>query len=275
MPGLETLTPATRAEALAYLARRPYENVYVSWLIASGQHSRGFILLWRDVTGAVAGVCYYGAQIVPIGPTPEAIDAFAERSRSVRGTRMIVGVRPDVERFWKQGRRWFAKPVAMRANQPVYAIDRTRLHVFAADPSGEAARATASELDELVPHSARMMAGEIGGDPDRIAPEFRARCARIIAEGWWWRYRVDGRLAFTCTIGSASDATAQIQGVWTPPELRGAGHATRGLAAICKDMLETYPTLSLYVNDFNKPAIALYERVGFTRVAAFATVLFD
>ena len=32
--------------------------------------------------------------------------------------------------------------------------------------------------------------------------------------------------------------------------------------------------MSLYVNDFNTRAIRAYERVGFTTVGAFATVLF-
>lgn len=275
MAGLEALTPATQAETLAYLARRSYDNVYVSWLIATGQCARGHVLLWRNDERALAGVCYFGAQIVLIADTHEGIDAFADRSRNARGTRMIVGPRTDVERFWRRARAWFPKPRGTRPVQPVYAVDRASVRAFDADPRGEAARATADELDELVPHAARMIAGEIGGDPSRASSEFRARCARIIGEGWWWRYRVAGQLAFTCNIGSATSATAQIQGVWTPPELRGAGHATRGLAEICVGMLVAFPTLCLYVNDFNASAIALYERVGFTRVGEFATLLFD
>ena len=34
------------------------------------------------------------------------------------------------------------------------------------------------------------------------------------------------------------------------------------------------PTVSLYVNDFNTAALAVYERVGFRRVGTYATVLF-
>jgi len=34
------------------------------------------------------------------------------------------------------------------------------------------------------------------------------------------------------------------------------------------------PTISLYVNDFNYPALATYYRVGFRQVGEFATILY-
>ena len=119
-----------------------------------------------------------------------------------------------------------------------------------------------------------MIAGEIGGDPDRATDEFRARTARIVAAGWWWTHRVDGRLAFMCNVGSSTAYTAQLQGVWSPADMRGHGHARRALGAICDRLLDTVPSLCLYVNDFNARAIALYEAVGFERVGEFSTLLF-
>lgn len=274
MGRLEALNAATIVETLAYLAHRPYDNVFVAWLIATGQHARGHVVLWRDDAGAVAGVCYYGVQIVPFSHDPDALDAFAERSRNARDARMLVGPRPMLERFWRGARGWFPIPRAKRTSQPVYAIDRAALRTIVPHETDDAAWATSDELDELVPHSARMIAAEIGGDFATMeSPQFRERCERIVKAGWWWRFRVDGKIVFTCNLGSATPATAQIQGVWTPPEFRGAGYARRGLAALCAAALGERPSLCLYVNDFNTRAIALYECVGFARVGEFQTII--
>ncbi|MDQ2857365.1 MAG: GNAT family N-acetyltransferase [Candidatus Eremiobacteraeota bacterium] len=270
---MEALCAANVGETLGYLARRPYDNVYVMWLIASRELGRGgSVALWRDEAGSLAGVCYFGPQIVPFGDAPEAFDAFAARARSSRTTRMIVGPRVAVERFWDSARDAMPRPSAVRTSQPVYALERSTLRGSRAD--APVALATLAELDEIAGHSAAMIAGENGGDPQRSNAGFRDRTARLIAAGWWWRYRIERRLAFMCNVGSFSPLTAQLQGVWTPQAMRGHGYATQGLAAICDRLLDQYPTLCLYVNDFNTPAIALYERVGFERVGEFRTILF-
>jgi predicted GNAT family acetyltransferase len=85
---------------------------------------------------------------------------------------------------------------------------------------------------------------------------------------------VNNELRFQCNVGARTPVTTQIQGVWTPQALRGRGYATRALAATARKLLETNPTVSLYVNDFNTGAIALYDRIGFTRVGELATYLF-
>ena len=273
MGRLEPLNAANAPEVLAYLAERPYDTVFVTWLLATGQIARGGdAVLWRTDAGRVAGFCYYGAQIVPQSDDAAAPAAFAERAGRSPGARMIVGPRLGVEQFWTSASAIMRPPVAIRTSQPVYALERSRLRGSRAD--ADVQRATPGDLSDIVPNSARMIAGEIGGDPKGASAEFRLRTARIIDAGWWWRYRVDGNLAFMCNVGSASPFTAQLQGVWTPPEMRGKGFATRGLAAICDRLLDEHPTLCLYVNDFNLPAIALYERVGFARAGEFATILF-
>jgi predicted GNAT family acetyltransferase len=51
--------------------------------------------------------------------------------------------------------------------------------------------------------------------------------------------------------------------------------AAPGMAAVVNEAAATIaPVVSLYVNDFNRPARAAYQRVGFTGAGRFMSVLF-
>ncbi|HYZ14827.1 MAG TPA: GNAT family N-acetyltransferase [Candidatus Acidoferrum sp.] len=141
-------------------------------------------------------------------------------------------------------------------------------------PDVEVRRAQVEEADLVAEHSAQMILGELGYDPRANRASFTASVRRSIARGYWWVWIAGGELRFQCNVGPHTAATAQIQGVWTPADQRGKGYAGIALAAVARRLLQTEATLSLYVNDFNAPAIAVYERVGFTRVGTLATYLF-
>ena len=67
---------------------------------------------------------------------------------------------------------------------------------------------------------------------------------------------------------------AEIQGVWVEPSLRGFGLGREGLALVCETIQAAMaPTVSLYVNSFNREAIESYEAVGFRRIGTFSTVM--
>jgi predicted GNAT family acetyltransferase len=84
-----------------------------------------------------------------------------------------------------------------------------------------------------------------------------------------------GQVVFKAEIGAVTPLACQVQGVWVPPELRGRGHARRGMAAIVAEARRCVaPVVSLYVNDYNAPARAAYRRVGFTESGTFTSVLF-
>ena len=80
---------------------------------------------------------------------------------------------------------------------------------------------------------------------------------------------------FKAEVACATPYAAQIQGVFVPPDRRGEGLATAGMAAVA-DLVrrEIAPTVSLYVNEWNTSARTAYERVGFRETARFATVMF-
>ena len=81
-------------------------------------------------------------------------------------------------------------------------------------------------------------------------------------------------MIFKTDIGSLALGCAQLQGVWLAPELRGHGLAVPMLASVVEQvMVGPAPLVTLYVNDFNAPARATYEHLGFREVGDFSTVL--
>jgi predicted GNAT family acetyltransferase len=185
---------------------------------------------------------------------------------------MIVGPRPTVERYWNLVRRWHAPPRLVRESQPLLAVDRKRLR--GALDGITVRRARPSEWQSVAHNSAKMIEHELEYDPRSVASEFNTNVRMMIERGLWWVGERERKLVFFCNAGPRSEHTLQLQGIWTPPQLRGHGYATAALYGVCDALLGEVPSLSLYVNGFNSAALALYDRVGFRRVGEFATLLF-
>jgi uncharacterized protein len=268
---VETISAGTQRPALDFLARAPYLNVFISHLLLDDftPAARQNIFIVYDDAGIVA-VAYCGRPIVLAGG-PEAAEPLAARLTLHRSSRMIVGPRDTVRAFWRLVGERLGRPRLVRDRQPVMMVDRSRLR---AGRAGVTVRqAQAGDWPAVAEGSASMIRHELDYDPRRDSPSFDSGIRRMIEAKRWWVGVSDGRLCFFCNVGPWSEQTAQLQGIWTPPELRGRGLATASLAAICDRLLETSPTLSLYVNDFNTDAIALYDRVGFERVGEFQSIL--
>ncbi len=269
---IQPVSPATQAAAAEYLSRSPYLNVFISHALLNDDALPARKNLAVALQGTdVLGVAYCGRQLA-IAAEPAALAAFGEHAKRHRGERMIVGERKTVRTFWEIVRGWHVAPRLVRDRQLVMMIDRDRLRPYERRTIVRQARM--EEWNAVADGSAEMVRQELAYDPRRGAPEFGAGIRAMIDRDLWWVGSTDGRLCFFCNIGPWCSRTIQLQGIWTPPELRGRGLAAASLAAICDRLLEVSPTLSLYVNDFNEPAIALYRRVGFEHVGDFATLLF-
>ena len=75
----------------------------------------------------------------------------------------------------------------------------------------EVGQASLDELREIADNAAAMIVGELGSDPRKNGSDFYNRTAALIKRGWFWRYRVAGRLVFMCHVGSVSALTAQCK----------------------------------------------------------------
>lgn len=264
------LEPAARA----FLERSPFENVFLTWLLTDEtmRAVRASTYVYLNSAGDIGGIAFFGRQIVLATDDAQALDAFAETARSYRHERMIVGPRATVEAFWSRIEPWHRAPRIVRDVQPLLAIDRE--HLRETPRTVRVRRAHASEWREVADNSAQMIEHELAYSPRTAADDFNAGVRQMIGRGLWWVGEADGDLCFFCNAGPRSESTLQLQGIWTPPRLRGKGLATAALGALCSELLDAHPTLSLYVNGFNGPALALYDRVGFYRAGEFTTLLF-
>jgi ribosomal protein S18 acetylase RimI-like enzyme len=269
---LSTIDRSTRAETVAYLARKPYENAYLRWLIESGHQGAEHLLVWRDWNGAISGVVYFGPQIVIASEDPAAVDAFAIQARRHPAFRMVVGPPALVERFCERVQVWSRPLRARNTRQPLFVVTRETLR--APEVEVPVRLALADETPVVAENAAAMMLGELGYDPLERRPGFAYGVGRLIDRGWWWVWFESAELRFMLNVGALTDQTMQLQGVWTPPAQRRRGYATLAMGAICARLLQRVPSLSLHVNDFNANAVALYRRLGFYEVGELATYLF-
>jgi predicted GNAT family acetyltransferase len=260
-----------RAAVLELLDRHPVRDVFIASRVLhdAALTSLGPSPLWGaiDDRGELRGVLHVGPNLVPAFEDEAACEALAPAATGLHVARMVVGERQAVRRLWSLVRHGYPAPREVRARQLVYALEPRQLaHHPRARAPGVARLATRADEERVLRLSAAMYTEEMGENPLARDPDgYRRRVRVLTARGWTYVYEVGGQLQFKMDVGCASERSAQVQGVYVPPELRGRGVGTRAMAACCALAFERHPNLSLYVNDFNAPAVALYERLGFRR----------
>jgi len=259
------------------LARDPLAHAFVASRI-SGRvidvaHNGGELWGWFD-KGELLSALFVGPNLVPIELTQTALEGFSEKLRLLgRRSSSIVGPALDVVPLWDSVRDVWDIPRDSRLNQPFMAIEQLV-------PVVEQRRvrvATAADIDSYFLAAVDMFTTEVGFSPIVSgSSQYRSRVLDTLSRGlgFGW-FDESGRTLFKIDVGAVAADVCQIQGVWLTPELRGQGLAaaliTESVALIQQEIA---PRVSLYVNDFNLPAIAAYRRVGFVKVDTFATIFF-
>ena len=145
------------------------------------------------------------------------------------------------------------------------------------EPAGYARLATSADLGELLPAAAAMFTEEVGFDPiARYGERYAARLRTLIAgQRCAIVTDVNGRVIFKADAGIVNLDAAQMQGVWLHPDYRGYGLAKPFFAAAAQILQRRYPHLSLYVNDYNARALAMYWGTGWEQIGQFSTIIFE
>jgi predicted GNAT family acetyltransferase len=228
--------------------------------------------LW-GVGSRFDGLCFSGANLVPLRGERAALRSFADRARRYgRTCSSLVGRAELVLPLWDDLAGHWAPAREVRADQPLMAL--AGAPAVTADPYVRAVRP--DELDRYLPAAVAMFTEEVGIDPRAGdgGVGYRSRVAELVAAGRAFARFEGGEVVFKAEIGALSRQVGQIQGVWVHPSLRGQGLGTAGTAAVVERLAALGRVSSLYVNGFNRVARSAYQRIGFTQVGSFATILF-
>jgi uncharacterized protein len=258
-----TVVEPSHAQVLAFCDENPVERVFLEDVARRGL---GRFFAVEDAAGELVSLCHAGANIVPSGHgcgtyAPIAADAHS---------RMIIGEAGAVTELWDAARDRLPAAREDRPHQPVYTIAKPPA------PGATGLRAaTHRDLERLLPACAAAHELELGVDPlARDADGFRWRTEAQIDDGRSWLWLEDDVVLFKAEASAWTPRAVQLQQVWTDPQARGRGYASRALRDLIRLLLRVTPTVTLFVRRENTAAIALYERVGMRRVLEYRSILF-
>lgn len=269
--GVKLLADEDVKSVLAFLRREPLINIYLisrlmeektaaATQIVEVRYNRELVIVASLATNIVIAA----DPNTPRDLVESAVALIADRiiTRMIP-VRAIISPANLVDALWQHLRRTIDPPTVVRMNQPIYAL-RRRL----AFPDLETARySTPRDIDLLVPACAAMHKEEVGIDPlERDAAGYRERIRELV-DRKRSIVRIEGRrIASKCEFSAVTDEAVQLMGVWTDPAFRRRGLARRTLREICGHLFHRGKHVTLFVNDFNTPAIALYESLGFEQI---------
>jgi len=183
--------------------------------------------------------------------------------------------------LWGRVEPWWGPARELRPRQVSMVCDGEPTQVRPATVDVEPLRrATEEDYAQVLAAAVHMFRGEVGYDPLRYGrAAYEQRLHHLIRTGRTLVQMgmVQGRreVVFKADVGVVGGRVAQVQGVWVNPALRGRGLAAPGMAqAVRMIRANIAPRVSLYVNDFNEPALRAYRSVGFCESGMFATVMF-
>ncbi|MDR1213236.1 MAG: GNAT family N-acetyltransferase [Propionibacteriaceae bacterium] len=277
MPTVRELGPEDLSQALALVAPRPVEHVAVTARLRGSRLDPA--LLERTALGwgegrTVAALLYRGPSLMPVGSDPEAWTAFARRLGAFRQAASIVGLRDSAMGLWGSlAERYplaWGRPRSVRACQPILALDH--------DPAGpvdpRVREIGPAWLDSYHAASVAMYTEEIGLSPVELSGSYRHHIQSLLSRGLGFGLIEDDQVVFKTDVSVHSGPVCQLGGVWLRPDQRGRGLSAPALAAVIRLCRQRWPIVSLYVNDYNRRALALYHRLGFEPVSQAATILF-
>src|SRR5690606_2708993 len=248
------LGPEQRDALKDFLLSRPETALA---LVHALEADRGTFLGARDAEGSLAGVALVEedclAYLVANDPR-----AAMELGRALRPWKVetLVAEADWANRAWRAMTRTLPSLIL---HQQVLSVTPQALLALA-EPA-PIRLAHAEELPQLQALAHAMFWEEIGRPPatDRLNVHLQEE----VEEGAAGVLERDGRVVFMARVACRCSAGAEVQRVYTVPNLRRRGIATAALGTLCRMLLAKLPRVVLRVSATNRKAQRLYRKLGF------------
>ncbi len=274
---IEALNDRHRDEVIAFFATDVETNLFQITLAEDGDLKtarRGNWLGARAADGALRAVLVArfpveggpALSVVPAGD-PAACLLLGQQVIRRGGARMLIGERTACDATWLgMGRPWFR----IAYDQRLFVCRKA-----AAGPRVPIRPADVSDVPDLVGMHRGLLVEDLQIPEDHIDPTAQfLRLREHVEKGRY--FVVDGGtvefpLRYCIDIGEPTTRGTQVGGTFVPPPFRGKGVATAATRALLDHLLgdRGLPLVTLHANEANSPALACYERAGFSSATPF------
>lgn len=268
------LTERDRSSLDAFLANKLDTHVFVAQCLLGSPIENQIALGILD-DDVIQSMVFISGNAVPISVNPEAASLFANTTYvKYAQFASIVGEAHDVTNFWhavsqSDGTRTVASE---RKRQPYLLLE----HSIPIEGDLSVDYIILDDFEQFYNASYSMFLGEVGRTPHNLET-YRSRLFDQVQDKRSLGYFDDlGVLRFKVDIPIVYKDVCQVQGVWMHPEWRGQGKSasllSEAIALIQRDIARR---VTLYVNDFNEPALRLYRGLGFIQITEYSTIFLD
>jgi ribosomal protein S18 acetylase RimI-like enzyme len=276
-PEVRALRPRERERALERLRPQARDDLFLMDLVrqlgapAPGDVEAEVLSAWRGA--ALVGL----ASARPTVVLESGLDGEASRALlaalGTLGTGLVRAPAPLVAPLWTRLERAGRRSLVDRLETSL-VLEAERARLPEPPPGVQVRTACAGDLDPLVEAARASLREEsrpdpFVGDPRGFRRWVASRFGRaLVAER-------DGRVLW---VGYGDVRLAEgwlLQGVYTWPDVRRQGLAAAGVGELCRRAFAAGAEhVQLSVVEGNRPALALYERLGFRPHTTLRTLLF-
>lgn len=251
------------------LSADPVQNLFLLAFLDSASLKRGFWwgILENDQPRSIA-LWIPERLVVPWAPIATDAAEMGRKFRRLGHPCTLIGPRAAGDALWDTWSNNIA--VAEKFyDQRLYIVHKRPTEL----PVAGFRRAVPAEWATVADYAVKMELEDLGRSPAARSPQVHEQVVKErIRNGATWVIEREGQIVFQINVGTDLPIGCQVGGTYVPPEYRGQGLAIAGMRSLLYQLLEHRPWVSLHVNEANTPAVQVYERVGFERVAAYRLI---